>query len=77
MASVESDAAAAATDLATLSERLSDPSTYADGSLVRELVERHNDLRDRIDRLATERETLAAELEAAESDAATVTAGGR
>jgi ATP-binding cassette, subfamily F, member 3 len=77
MASVESDAAAAATDLATLSERLSDPSTYADGALVRELVERHNDLRDRIDRLATERETLAAELEAAESDAATVTAGGR
>ena len=77
MASVESDAAAAATDLATLSERLSDPSTYADGAFVRELVERHNDLRDRIDRLATERETLAAELEAAESDAATVTAGGR
>jgi len=77
IASVETDAAAAATELSALSERLSDPSTYADGALVRDLVERHNDLRDRIDRLAAERESLAVELEAAESDAATVTAGGR
>jgi len=77
IASVETDAAAAATELSALSERLSDPSTYADGALVRDLVERHNDLRDRIDRLAAERENLAVELEAAESDAATVTAGGR
>jgi ATP-binding cassette, subfamily F, member 3 len=77
IASVETDTAAAATELSALSERLSDPSTYADGAIVRDLVERHNDLRDRIDRLAAERENLTVELEAAESDAATVTAGGR
>jgi ATP-binding cassette subfamily F protein 3 len=53
-------------DLAEVTERLADPKLYADASAVRDLVDRHNALRDRIDALGREHETLAAELEAAE-----------
>ena len=74
---VEADANAASSELATLTERLGDPATYADSTIVRDLVERHNELRDRIDRLAEERERLATELADAERDAATVSAGSR
>src|SRR6188472_1756167 len=71
---VEADANAASSELATLTERLGDPATYADSTIVRDLVERHNELRDRIDRLAYERGRLATELADAERDAATVSA---
>jgi len=74
---VEADANAASSELATLTERLGDPATYADSTIVRDLVERHNELRDRIDRLAEQRERLATELADAERDAATVSAGSR
>ncbi|MGH2427826.1 MAG: ABC-F family ATP-binding cassette domain-containing protein [Candidatus Limnocylindria bacterium] len=66
----QADAAAADTELAELTERLADPSVYADGDLVRALVERHNELRDRTDALAADRARLAAELKAAEADQA-------
>jgi len=63
-------ATAAATDadreIAALAERLADPAIYADGALVRRLVERHNELRDRSDELASERNRLDAELADAE-----------
>jgi len=63
-------ATAAATDadreIAELNERLADPAIYADGALVRRLVERHNELRDRSDELASERSRLDAELADAE-----------
>jgi len=63
-------ATAAATDadreIAALAERLADPAIYADGALVRRLVERHNELRDRSDELASERSRLDAELADAE-----------
>ena len=42
-------------------------------TLVRDLVERHNALRDRVDSLAADRERLASDLEAAEADPALVT----
>ena len=71
------DAAAAASELTRLSERLADPATYADPVLVRDLVERHNLLRDRVDRLAAERDRLAAELDAADADVAPASAGKR
>jgi ATP-binding cassette subfamily F protein 3 len=60
-------------ELAEVTERLADPTTYADAALARDLVERHNTLRDRLDDLGAERERLDAELAAAESDAAPVT----
>jgi hypothetical protein len=66
----EADAAAAAADreLAELTERLADPDLYADPTAVRDLVERHNTLRDRVDALARDRERLTSELGAAETE---------
>jgi ATP-binding cassette subfamily F protein 3 len=69
----EKDSAAAERQLAEVSDRLADPSVYADATLVRELVERHNALRDRVDRLTADRDRLAADLDAAEADPALVT----
>ena len=66
----EADAAAADRELLELTERLADPSIYADATLVRQLVERHNQLRDRVAGLESERRRLAGELEAAEADPA-------
>jgi ATP-binding cassette subfamily F protein 3 len=66
-ATVEADAAAAERELAELSDRLADPATYADASLVRELVERHNTLLYLTDALAAEHARLTDELDAAEA----------
>ena len=66
----EADAAAADRELLELTERLADPSIYADADLVRQLVGRHNQLRDRVAGLESDRQRLAGELEAAESDPA-------
>ncbi|HEX2767056.1 MAG TPA: ABC-F family ATP-binding cassette domain-containing protein [Candidatus Limnocylindria bacterium] len=72
LADAEAAADAAERELADVTERLADPSLYADAAAVRELVERHNHLRDEVDRLAGERERLATELGTAESDAVAV-----
>ncbi len=68
LADAEAAADAAERELADVTERLADPSLYADAAAVRELVERHNHLRDEVDRLAGERERLATELGTAESE---------
>jgi len=72
LSGAEQESAAVARELGEITERLGDPSVYADATLVRELVERHNSLRDRVDSLAAERARLAADLEAAEADPALV-----
>ena len=66
----KADAAAAAADreLADVSERLAEPGLYADAAAVRDLVERHNLLRDRVDALVRDRERLTAELAAAQAE---------
>ena len=61
---------AADRELEELTVRLADPAIYADAALVRRLVERHNTLRDHLERLRADRERLAAELAAAEADPA-------
>ena len=61
-------------ELDDVAQRLADPSTYADAALVRQLVDRHNHLRDRTDALAADRERLAAELATAEAEAGPVAA---
>ncbi len=68
----EHEANAAEAELAELSERLADPDVYADAKLVRQLVARHNELRDRTDALAGDRERLDAELAAAEAQPSAV-----
>jgi hypothetical protein len=55
-------------DLAEVTARMADPRVYADAAAVRDLVERHNALRDGADALDRERERLTAELEAAEAE---------
>jgi ATP-binding cassette, subfamily F, member 3 len=60
-------------ELAELTERLADPALYADASLVRELVERHNTLRDEEEPARVEAERLAAELAAADAPTADAT----
>ena len=72
LARAEADAGEAERELVALIERLADPALYADGSLVRELVDRHNGLRDRTEELARERARLGAELarDEAESEGA-------
>jgi ATP-binding cassette subfamily F protein 3 len=72
LATVEADAATAADELAAISSRLADPSTYADAELVRRLVARHNELRDRVEAHAADRDRLSAELAAAEETPETV-----
>jgi ATP-binding cassette subfamily F protein 3 len=65
----DADAASAAAteELDSISQRLADPATYADAAAVRDLVARHNELRDRADALAADRIRLAEELTAAEA----------
>jgi ATP-binding cassette, subfamily F, member 3 len=65
---VEAAARTNDTELADVTQRLADPSVYADGEAVRQLIERHNAARDRGERLATEWTSLSAELEAAEAE---------
>jgi ATP-binding cassette subfamily F protein 3 len=59
----------AATDeaLAELTERLADPSVYADATLVRRLIADHNAALDRSAELTAERDRLATELDATEA----------
>jgi ATP-binding cassette subfamily F protein 3 len=64
----EQETTATDAELSEVTERLADPSIYADADLVRRLVERHNTLRDRTDALAAERERLLAELRTAEAE---------
>jgi ATP-binding cassette subfamily F protein 3 len=59
------EAAAARHEVEELSVRLADPAVYVDGDLVRDLVARHNDARDRIDAMDAEAERLVNELTAA------------
>jgi ATP-binding cassette, subfamily F, member 3 len=63
------DADLARQEVAEASDRLSDPATYADPALVRDLVARHNAALDRIGPLETDEQRLAGELEAAEAAA--------
>jgi len=77
VARAERESAEVERELETLTARLGDPTIYADANLVRELVERHNRLRDRADALPDEFERLAAELERAEADPAGMPAEGR
>jgi ATP-binding cassette subfamily F protein 3 len=65
---VEADAHEVDATLADATERLADPSTYADADAVRDLIERHNAARDRAEALAAEWTRLSSELEAAEAD---------
>jgi ATP-binding cassette subfamily F protein 3 len=69
----ETETAAVDRELAEVTERLADPSSYADATLVRQLVERHNALRDQADAMAAERQRLADELATAEADPALAT----
>ncbi len=61
---LERDAAAARAEVAETTERLADPSVYADPAAVRDLIARHNAARDRVDALSAELEELTAALEA-------------
>jgi ATP-binding cassette subfamily F protein 3 len=73
LANAEAAAIATERELDEVTQRLADPSIYADANAVRTLVERHNHLRDRTDALAADRERLAADL--AEAEAGPVAAG--
>jgi ATP-binding cassette subfamily F protein 3 len=68
LARVEFDAREADATVAQASERLADPSLYADADAVRDLIERHNAAHDRAEQLASEWTRLSAELEAAEAE---------
>jgi ATP-binding cassette, subfamily F, member 3 len=70
----DAEAAEVDRELAEVTERLADPSIYADASGVRALVERHNWLRDRTDALTDERIRLAEELTQAEVEPAATAA---
>ncbi len=63
---VEADLQRADEELAGLVERLADPAIYTDGELVRGLIARHNAAREETASLASERERLTGELDAAE-----------
>ena len=63
---VEADLQRADYELAGLVERLADPAIYTDGELVRGLIARHNAAREVSASLASERERLSGELDAAE-----------
>jgi ATP-binding cassette subfamily F protein 3 len=66
LAQTEAEAVDAQRELTEITERLSDPATYADAALVRTLVERHNSLRDRAETIGPELARLRADLEEAE-----------
>ena len=66
LARTEAEAAATERELAQVMERLADPAIYADAALVKKLVERHNELRDRTETVGPELDGLRAELAGAE-----------
>jgi ATP-binding cassette, subfamily F, member 3 len=67
LAAARAEAESVERELAELTERLADPGIYTDAALVRQLVDRHNTLRDRSAPVAAEVERLAAELAEAEA----------
>ena len=69
LAAARAEAESVERELAELTERLADPSIYADASLVRELVERHNALRDRSETVTAKVGRLTAELAGADAAA--------
>jgi ATP-binding cassette subfamily F protein 3 len=71
----ERDLTRAQEEVTQASERLADPTIYADGAAVRDLVERHNAALDRAARLTQERERLGQEVAAAERDAELTSSG--
>jgi ATP-binding cassette subfamily F protein 3 len=64
---IEGELRRADAELAELVERLAEPSVYADGDRVRELIARHNAARERSSSLAPERDRIRGELDAAEA----------
>ena len=64
LAELQHELAAAQAELEETTERLADPSVYADPAAVRGLIARHNAARDRVDALSAELEELTAALEA-------------
>ncbi len=72
LAKVEAQVSSTDAELAGLSERLADPATYADHAAFRELIDHHNAVRDRADALGARWATLAADLERADAEEATV-----
>jgi ATP-binding cassette subfamily F protein 3 len=64
----ESESRAAEAELSDVGVLLADPAIYADGSSVRELIDRYNAATDRSTELIAEVARLAAELEAAEAE---------
>ena len=69
---MEAQVSSTVAELAGLSERLADPATYADHAAFRELIDHHNAVRDRADALGARWATLAADLERADAEEATV-----
>jgi ATP-binding cassette subfamily F protein 3 len=68
LARVEAAAREADASVAEASDRLSDPTVYANGDAVRDLIEQHNAARDRSEALAAEWTRLSTELEQAEAE---------
>jgi len=68
VARLETELATAEAEVTSASEQLADPQVYADGEAVRALIGRHNQARDRVDRLKVEHAQAAALLAAAEAD---------
>ncbi len=68
---------AARRELVEVTERLADPSVYVDGAAVRDLVERHNAARDRIDALEAEEVRLADEIAIIERGRGDAVSAGR
>ena len=66
LASAEAEAVATERELAETVERLADPGIYTDAALVKQLVERHNTLRDRFEAIGPQVRRLRAELAEAE-----------
>ncbi len=72
----EREASQTDVELAELTERLADASTYADPALARDLIERYNAARDRAESLATEWARLGEEMALAEGATEVATASG-
>ncbi len=66
LARLEAESVDVERELAEITDRLADPALYSDAAAVKQLVERHNALRDRSEHLGPELENLARELSAAD-----------
>ncbi len=76
IARAEAESSAAQADLTEAGERLADPATYADGSAVRQLIERYNAATDRTAAAAADLARLIDELTAAEAEGSPVGSRG-